>query len=471
MALATLVAACDPGAERLLVDLRTDFIPGVEFDEVVVDVVGADASWEERTPVTTEAPFETGVRVADVDGVTGTVSLEVAVHRAGDQVAAARLSVEVMGVTAQTVDIDRFGGELRRGEVIELSSSGVEATQPAILADGDRFAIAFEMEFGPEIDIGLVHADLDLVPLGPAVNVSQSAGPSAAPALVAGGPGYGIAWVELTPEPHLVFAVFDRAGARISEPVDLGATDPPSRAPAVLFVEDHFLVMHEAYDAGYIDQLHVARLSADGTLLSNVQLTDARSDQEKPDVAWSGTRLGLAWEAEDASRVDHVMFMLLAPDGRAASEPIAVSEPGTGEAERPIVTWTGQEFVVVWEDERVAGRDQLYLRRVDSMGATLGEEVVLTGPLTENQRPDVVFTRTNLAIAAETCCDPSMAVSVTRFSSTGQSATEPVTVSTDGSEPAQRPRLAVIDEHLGIVWSHESASTVAVHGLALSAPR
>jgi len=63
--LAALLTACAPGLE-LAVDVRTDLVPGVEFDRVAVSLDGALA--EER-PVESAGDFRRGVRAAEFRGL------------------------------------------------------------------------------------------------------------------------------------------------------------------------------------------------------------------------------------------------------------------------------------------------------------------------------------------------------------------------------------------------------------------
>jgi len=79
-----LAVACDGGSNRLVVDLRTDLIPGIEFSsaDVMVDsAVPISASMEPS------ADYVRGARLAELDGVSsGTHEVRVVLRLAGDLV-------------------------------------------------------------------------------------------------------------------------------------------------------------------------------------------------------------------------------------------------------------------------------------------------------------------------------------------------------------------------------------------------
>lgn len=71
-----LLTACDP-TSTLVLDLRTDLEPGLEFDRVEADITTADgATFEVRVPVE-EADYGRGVRLAELDSLMpGSVRIE-----------------------------------------------------------------------------------------------------------------------------------------------------------------------------------------------------------------------------------------------------------------------------------------------------------------------------------------------------------------------------------------------------------
>ena len=92
-----LVAGCADGATTLRVDVRTDYVPGVEFAEVEV---GVDSGGLERTyPVRFGEDFLSGVRVATLDDApVGQMTLRARLNAAdGRRIAERRVELDLRG--------------------------------------------------------------------------------------------------------------------------------------------------------------------------------------------------------------------------------------------------------------------------------------------------------------------------------------------------------------------------------------
>lgn len=105
------VGACD-GADPsgLVVDLRTSFAPGTDFDQVRTEVQPRDptlrADFRDRPVAESDAAPE-GIRVAEFGGVSGPYTVTARLLSAGAQVASMRVLVDVRGRTAVTLVVDR----------------------------------------------------------------------------------------------------------------------------------------------------------------------------------------------------------------------------------------------------------------------------------------------------------------------------------------------------------------------------
>ena len=71
---------------------------------------------------------------------------------------------------------------------------------------------------------------------------------------------------------------------------------------------------------------------------------------------------------------------------------------GSGGIESPVVAWTGEFYAVVWSSSISGGRDIL-LQRMTNDGRRLGPQVKVSGVGGHNNRPQVVWTGTDFAIA------------------------------------------------------------------------
>lgn len=206
---------------------------------------------------------------------------------------------------------------------------------------------------------GVIDDGATFAPAGPDVRVSE---PSTAPS----GPG-GLAWsgerylasywgyTENTA--HVYFSALDREGARVSSPSQIRITTTPS----------------DAYGAA---------------------------------VAWTGTRagapgvLGIVWQ--DRRDGDYeIYFNRLSPEGDKLGPDQRVTF-ARGFSINPSITWTGREFVLVWQDERDSrgtGGYEIYAQRIDGEGRQIEENVRITVDPANSESPVVAAGPTGLAIA------------------------------------------------------------------------
>lgn len=112
IALFLSLSACDGDDSALLVDLRTDYVPGLDFVTVEVSATPAGATTElpsSRTVSTRDSFLPVGSRVAEYRGIpAGTTSVRVRLRsRSGAFVGEGRVVVDIQGQNGVTVVISR----------------------------------------------------------------------------------------------------------------------------------------------------------------------------------------------------------------------------------------------------------------------------------------------------------------------------------------------------------------------------
>ncbi len=134
-------------------------------------------------------------------------------------------------------------------------------------------------------------------------------------------------------------------------------------------------------------------MASDGTLLrSPVSLSSGSAPYSYvPRVAWAGSQWALAWtETSDGTTVDPFLQML-DTTGLPTSTEIAVStSAGTGSS--PVPLWTGSEVLVSWMDYRSGlGSIQVYSRLFDPAGTAASSEIQVTSTTSPSVLPEVAF--------------------------------------------------------------------------------
>jgi len=109
-ALLFLSASCASETSLLIIDLRTDLVPAIEFDEVRVDIIdaaGGGAGFAEH-PATGDEAYLDGVRVAELEDLeAGSITVRVTMSLGGNEVMQRPVRVQLEGRLAVTVVMTR----------------------------------------------------------------------------------------------------------------------------------------------------------------------------------------------------------------------------------------------------------------------------------------------------------------------------------------------------------------------------
>jgi hypothetical protein len=114
------------------------------------------------------------------------------------------------------------------------------------------------------------------------------------------------------------------------------------------------------------------RVDGDGGVLDGEGFVIARgpSLQHNPAVAWDGANWLVAWE-DRATGQRHINAARVGPDGTVLdTEPIPIAAADFPQTD-PDVAWNGQQFLVVWKDERPGRDSEISGVRVSTEGLVL----------------------------------------------------------------------------------------------------
>lgn len=142
-------------------------------------------------------------------------------------------------------------------------------------------------------------------------------------------------------------------------------------------------------------------LGQDGSLGEALTVTSVPADASDAQIVFTGDRFGVAWH--DRREGDYeVFFNTLDASGNKTGPDLNLSR-AFGFSLNPALTWTGREFVVVWQDEAATpgARFSLLGQRI-SLDATPIGSAVLLGPLmgVEMESPAIATGRKSLGVVA-----------------------------------------------------------------------
>lgn len=247
------------------------------------------------------------------------------------------------------------------------------------------------------------------------------------------------------------------------EPIRLSNDGLAPAAPGgVAWSGESWLAMFDTKSAQG-QQVVRSRLSPDGQELdpADTNVSEANSDSFSGPILWVGDRYGAAWN--DRRNADYeVYFALFAPNGDKITPDTRLSN-ASGFSLYPDLAWTGQEFVVLWQDER-SGIFELYAQRLDIEGQLVGgETLVATADFNQAEAPVLAATSLGIGVAygLGTAEDRRIAFKVLERDLTPRF--EPVLL-TDGTTQARYQAIAANGSEYVIVWSDSSEGTQGIWG-------
>ncbi len=114
-------------------------------------------------------------------------------------------------------------------------------------------------------------------------------------------------------------------------------------------------------------------------------------------TAWTGDRFGIAWSDRRDGNFE-IYFALLDPSSKKMApgdERITVSD---GFSLFPSVVWTGQQFVIAWQEQKSDGTFMLQAQRLDLDGHLVGNIATLTTGNFDDQGPSLTSGSSELAL-------------------------------------------------------------------------
>jgi hypothetical protein len=148
-------------------------------------------------------------------------------------------------------------------------------------------------------------------------------------------------------------------------------------------------------DLGDHTSVYLAALDRMGAHAAPMKFVVTPADAFGGPLAWTGDRYGLAWSDRRDARGGinyEIYFNIVNPDGTKRNADTRLTH-AEGFSISPSLAWTGNEFVVAWQDDGMGfGENAIFAQRVDVNGAAVGG----------NQRliDDGGFGQTSPAIAA-----------------------------------------------------------------------
>lgn len=171
-----------------------------------------------------------------------------------------------------------------------------------------------------------------------------------------------------------------------------GAAVAPSSPGGAAWTGARYATSFWGYEGGKA-RVFFAAVDRDGTRREAQRaVTTTPSDAYGAAVAWTGRVLGAVWQdRRDPSGGYEIYFNRLTPDGEKLGPDQRISF-APGFSINPAIAWTGEEFVLAWQDERDSlgsGGYEVYAQRVDEQGRLILPNQRITRDPANSEAPSI----------------------------------------------------------------------------------
>jgi thrombospondin type 3 repeat protein len=138
------------------------------------------------------------------------------------------------------------------------------------------------------------------------------------------------------------------------------------------------------------EDLYFSRVSQTGEVLQALtRMVENRKDSNYPSLIYTGSEYGLSWHYGMTHNWE-IYFARISASGEKVDTDAPITMTIGGSVE-PALAFSGSEYAVVWRERHDTGNDELYFKRISSIGRKIGQDVRLTYN-TGGQGPEMIFT-------------------------------------------------------------------------------
>ena len=214
------------------------------------------------------------------------------------------------------------------------------------------------------------------------------------------------------------------------------------------------------------EEVYFARFDASGQKIGDdVRVTNASGHSFVTSMVWTGNEYGIVW-IDDRDGNNEIYFARLSPSGNKIGVDLRITND-SGSSRVPSLAWTGTEYGVSWDDDR-SGAMEIYFVRLDSLGNEIDDEVRITNESGTSFLSRMVWTGSEFGIAWVDDRDGNREIYFARLDTMGNKIGGDVRVTNDSGD-AWVPSIVWTGSGFGIAWSDSRAGGREVYFTRLDA--
>ncbi|MBW2261294.1 MAG: hypothetical protein JRG91_04905 [Deltaproteobacteria bacterium] len=279
----------------------------------------------------------------------------------------------------------------RTGTDLNVTAHADQSDESAIVWTGSEFGLAWHDTRHTDTEVYFVRISAAGSKMGTETRVSTTTNDSLYPQMAWTGSTFGVTWEERSMYTSVRFALLDADGAKIGSDTGVASGTYTCNSPDLVWTGSEFGV---AWNDGRLatHEIFLARLDADGTEIGSERNITADDGQYSAIVslAWTGSEFGFAWQ--DRRHGDYeIYFDRATPTGTIIGSEVRISTAAETSV-NPHVAWTGTEFGVLWDDNRLIIDTEVYFMRISATGTPLTGEFRVTNASQWSKQPLTAWT-------------------------------------------------------------------------------
>ncbi|MEI9939363.1 MAG: putative metal-binding motif-containing protein [Pseudomonadota bacterium] len=206
-------------------------------------------------------------------------------------------------------------------------------------------------------------------------------------------------------------------------------------------------------------------LSRDGgSVVPDVSLADINSDTYAGSLLYNGSYFASVWsDARQAGNYE-IYFNRYNSAGQKLGPDLRVTQAVSFSVD-PVEVWNGTESILVWDDQRNAGRGEdvrLYGQRVAFDGSLIGGNIELTGAGTLAENPGIALgqSRVGIVFASRNVISSTLTITHAKFLTTAPDLTQPSPIVDLGGTDVQSPSLVYVAGHFAAFWQRDGGNYI-----------
>lgn len=288
------------------------------------------------------------------------------------------------------------------------------------------------------------------------------------PDIVWTGTEYGVVWEDArNGNSDIYFARVNVAGISIIGDVLISSDPTDQNNPQILWTgSEYAITWDDARDGDF--NIYFARVDSDGTKIGDdIRLTDQSYDERFPSIQWTGLEYGLAWQTLLPGNYE-IYFALYDSDGSLASNYTRITNQAA-EQIFPTMKWSGKEFGLSWEDGRNSYRD-IYFCRIDAGGRKQTGDIRVTTNNSGHFYPSLAWTGEEYGILWTDDRSGNLDLFFARIDQSGVKLSSDIKISSGSAHEFSSPHsLAFGTRGYGIAWEMQNPDEVIFYQLGCHA--